>query len=189
MRLCRCKTCVSIRPLNEHLLQRPHPRLIILPQYWFLQQFFWSSVMHVVWWVIVLRQKANTSPRHCFGRTLIMLLQRKGTGLDWSLPPRFRQHQKWPILSFGSGINRQMIYTHKKKPRTKIKAISRGTHVARIEIGREDVSKWSEAKELSFCLSLIWNNIIKAKTCYSRKKRKKKAEKKNKLHFMHGIVL
>lgn len=60
----------------------------------------------------------------------------------------------------------------------KIKAISRGTHVAKIEIGREDGSKWSETKEFSFFLSLIWNNIIKAKTCYSKKK-KKKAEKTN----------
>lgn len=54
----------------------------------------------------------------------------------------------------------------------KIKAISRGTHVAKIEIGREDISKWSETKEFSFFLSLIWNNIIKAKTCYSKKKMK-----------------
>lgn len=55
----------------------------------------------------------------------------------------------------------------------KIKAISRGTHVAKIEIGREDGSKWSETKEFSFFLSLIWNNIIKAKTCYSKKKKRK----------------
>lgn len=86
------------------------PQLIILPQYWFLQQFFWSFVMHVAWWVIVLWQKANTLHTHCFGWTLIMLLQRKGVGSNWSLPPNFRQHQKWPILSCGSGINRQMLY-------------------------------------------------------------------------------
>lgn len=104
--------------------------------------------------------------------------------MNWSLPPNFRQHQKWSRLSCGSGINKQMLHTHTKS-RMKIKAISRGTHVAKIEIGREDISKWSETKEFSFFLSLIWNNIIKAKTCYSTKNERGK----NKLHFMHGIVL
>lgn len=32
-------------------------------------------------------------------------------------------------------------HTHTHKPRMKIKAISRGTHVAKAEIGRGDVSK------------------------------------------------
>lgn len=43
----------------------------------------------------------------------------------------------------------------KKKSRAKIKAISRGTHVAKTEIGREDVSKWPETEAFSFFLSLI----------------------------------
>lgn len=34
-----------------------------------------------------------------------------------------------------------VIQTKPKKPRMKIKAVSRGTHMAKVEIGREDVSK------------------------------------------------
>lgn len=55
-------------------------------------------------------------------------------------PPNFRQRPKGPILSCGSGINRQMLHrnTH---TRMGIKAISRGVHVAKSEIGREAASK------------------------------------------------
>lgn len=60
----------------------------------------------------------------------------------------------------------------------KIKVILRGIYVVKIEIGRKDDVKWLEIKEFLFFLSFIWNNIIKVKICYSKKKKKKKWKRK-----------